>query len=101
MNNFLSSISHAALVVALQLLFLMICGYLFPSMSIVMSCLLGSLFGIGFYFGREVAQHERKVGTPPWYSGFKIWEWSLDSKLDLLFPLIVGILMPIILYFTL
>ena len=101
MKSIISSISHAALVVILQLLFLIICGYLFPSMSIVMSCSLGSLFGVGFYFGREITQHERKVGIPPWYNGFKIWEWSLDSKLDLLFPLIVGILMPIILYFTL
>lgn len=96
-----SSILHAGLVIICQIFFMLFCEIFLNTISPVLAIIFGSLFGVGFYFGREVAQHERKVGTPPWYSGFKIWEWSLDSKLDLLFPLIVGILMPIIIYFAL
>ena len=93
-KKLLSNLSHAFLVVLCQAFSLLFCSISIPSLPIVLSCTLGSLFGVGFYLGREVAQHERKMGTPPWYSGFKFWEWSLDSKLDLLFPIIVGILSP-------
>lgn len=101
LTQLISSISHAGLIMLCQIFFILFCEIFLNDISLVLATIFGSLFGIGFYFGREVAQHERKVGTPPWYSGFKIWEWSLDSKLDLLFPLIVGILMPIIIYFAL
>ena len=59
----------------------------------------GAAFGGAFYFGREVAQHEAQrleyFGKRasifdgegmPWYEGFKVWGWSKDGKLDLLFP---------------
>ena len=49
---------------------------------------MGGLLAVGFYWGREVAQAERKAGTPPWWSGFDVRKWSLDAKLDLLFPVI-------------
>lgn len=68
--------------------------------TIVSAFISGGLFAIGFYFGREVTQHEKKIGTPPWYNGFKIWEWSLDSKLDLLFPIVATCLVILLAYFT-
>lgn len=59
----------------------------------------GAAFGIGFYAGREVAQHEtdklkyfgKRAGVldgegMPWYEGFKVSNWSTDGKLDLLVP---------------
>lgn len=49
---------------------------------------IASLFPIGFYFGREVAQAERKAGTPPWYSGFAPKNWSKDNFFDFAFPVI-------------
>lgn len=45
-----------------------------------------ALFPVGFYLGREVAQHERKAGVPPWWSGFRFTDWSMDAKLDLIVP---------------
>lgn len=51
----------------------------------------GAAFGIAFFIGREHAQREYHIGDPsklaPW-SAFDIWRWSLDSKLDLLFPVV-------------
>jgi hypothetical protein len=57
--------------------------------DLLSAVVMGGLFAVGFYFGREVAQTERKAGTPPWWSGFDGRKWSLDAKLDLLFPVIV------------
>ena len=57
--------------------------------DLLSAVVMGGLFAVGFYFGREVAQAERKAGTPPWWSGFDGRKWSLDAKLDLLFPVIV------------
>lgn len=42
---------------------------------------------VGFYWGREVAQNERKQGGSPWWIGFDIRLWALDSVLDLLSPI--------------
>jgi hypothetical protein len=54
----------------------------------------GAAFGAAFFLGREHAQFEKKLAcggavtslNP--FAGFAIWKWSLDSKLDFLFPVI-------------
>lgn len=56
--------------------------------SIVSASIVGGLFAVGFYFGREVAQAERKAGTPPWWAGFVMTKWSRDAIFDLLCPLV-------------
>lgn len=87
MNMNESNLAHAGLALVFQTVVAF--GAAFLSFGDVARCfLLGSLFAVGFYFGREVAQHERKAGTPPWWSGFRISEWSKDSVLDLLFPVV-------------
>lgn len=48
---------------------------------------IGGMFSVGFYFGREVAQAERKAGTPPWWSGLVITHWSRDAVFDFVCPL--------------
>lgn len=48
---------------------------------------MGGMFSVGFYFGREVAQAERKAGTPPWWSGFVFSKWSRDAFFDFVCPL--------------
>lgn len=55
---------------------------------------VGAAVALGFYLGREVAQHERKTpGVNP-LRGFAVWKWSLDAQLDLLFPVIaVGVVL--------
>ena len=53
----------------------------------------GLAFGVAFYLGREVAQHERKErGTHP-LRGFYVQNWSLDARMDLLFPVVTAIIM--------
>ena len=55
--------------------------------------LVGLTFGVAFYLGREVAQHERKErGTNP-LRGFYVQNWSLDARMDLLFPVVTAIIM--------
>lgn len=56
--------------------------------SIVSASIVGGLFAVGFYFGREVAQAERKAGTPPWWAGFVMTKWSHDAIFDLLCPVV-------------
>lgn len=61
----------------------------------------GAAFGVAFYFGREVAQFETdrikyfgkraSVGSSlgmPWYEGFKLFNWGIDAKLDLIIPVL-------------
>ena len=56
----------------------------------------GLAFGVAFYLGREVAQHERKErGTHP-LRGFYIANWSLDAKMDLAFPVLTAIILAIL-----
>lgn len=63
----------------------------------------GAAFGAAFFLGREHAQFEKHLtnggpvgGLNP-LAGFQFWKWSIDSQLDLLFPVIavivVGVLM--------
>lgn len=54
----------------------------------------GAALGAGFFLGREHAQYEKKLthgghvgGLNP-LAGFAIWKWSLDSQLDLAFPVV-------------
>ena len=78
----LSNLSHAALALSAQVVIGMLayaCGS-----SIVSASVIGGCFAVGFYFGREVAQAERKAGTPPWWSGFIMTRWSRDAIFDLL-----------------
>lgn len=82
----LSNLSHAALALAAQVVIGMLayaCGS-----SIVSASVIGGCFAVGFYFGREVAQAERKAGTPPWWSGFVMTKWSQDAIFDLLCPVV-------------
>lgn len=81
-----SNFAHAALALAAQVvigLLAFACGS-----SIVGASVIGGLFAVGFYFGREVAQAERKAGTPPWWSGFVMTKWSQDAIFDLLCPVV-------------
>ena len=57
--------------------------------------LAGTLLAIGFFFGREHSQAEYKAintdfggkrANMPWYAGFNPKYWTLDAKLDVLFP---------------
>jgi len=74
----LTAISHALVTIALGLI-----GWVLGSLN------LGLMFALGFYFGREVAQHERKTkGTA--IRGLFFWNWNLDAQLDMLFPLIAA-----------
>lgn len=75
----LTALSHALITALCGLV-----GLWFGSLNI------GLALGLGFYFGREVAQHERKTrGTA--IRGLFFWNWSLDAQLDMLFPLLSAI----------
>jgi len=64
----------------------------------------GAAFGAAFYLGREVAQFEthrlrtwfESRETMPWYEGFKILNWSTDSKFDLLVPVVAVVLVALL-----
>ena len=82
-----SNFAHAGLALMAQMMTALMATAL--GADLLSAVVMGGLFAVGFYFGREVAQAERKAGTPPWWSGFDVRKWSLDAKLDLLFPVIV------------
>lgn len=51
----------------------------------------GMAFGSAFFIGREHAQREFEISRPHLlrgYEAFDVWRWSLDAKLDALFPII-------------
>ena len=75
----LSNVLHAGLALLMQAI---VAGA-------VAAAVMGGFLGVGFYWGREVAQAERKLGTPPWWSGLDIRKWSQDAVLDLVCPLVV------------
>ncbi|MDO5531070.1 hypothetical protein [Sutterella sp.] len=84
MSDILSSLSHAGLALAAQTVLGGIAyalGCPLPTAAVI-----GGAAATGFYYGREVAQAERKAGTPPWYSGFLPSNWSQDNALDFAFP---------------
>lgn len=53
---------------------------------------VGIAVAIGFYLGREVAQHERKEPGANLLRGLYLWRWSTDAKLDLLLPVIACVI---------
>jgi len=76
-----TNFTHAAIATALCLIVTGLSG----------NILAGALFAIGVFVGREHAQREYKLGDPSKLHGYEaldIWRWSLDAKLDLLFPVI-------------
>lgn len=81
-----SNFAHAGLALLAQMMTALMATAL--GADLLSAVVMGGLFAVGFYLGREVAQAERKAGTPPWWSGFDARKWSLDAKLDLLFPVI-------------
>lgn len=52
------------------------------------SWLAGACFAIAFFLGREHAQFQNKYNAGD-FASFNFFKWSLDAKLDLLFPAIV------------
>ena len=82
-----SNFAHAGLALLAQMMTALMATAL--GADLLSAVVMGGLFAVGFYFGREVAQAERKAGTLPWWSGFDVRKWSGDAKLDLLFPVIV------------
>ena len=73
----LTALSHAAISVLVSLI-----GWYFEHLGISIAAALG------FYLGREVAQHERKTPGKDPFRGFYVWKWSLDAKLDILLPVL-------------
>ena len=82
-----SNFAHAGLALLAQMMTALIATAF--GAELFEAAVMGAFLAVGFYLGREVAQAERKAGTPPWWSGFDARKWSLDAKLDLLFPVIV------------
>lgn len=91
----ISNFAHAGLALIAQFIVAFIAVQFF-ALSATPALIMGALLGSGFYWGREVAQNERKLGTPPWYSGFLIHFWSKDSVFDLLTPLFATIIVVVI-----
>lgn len=79
-----SNFAHAGLALLAQMMTALMATAL--GADLLSAVVMGGLFAVGFYFGREVAQAERKAGTPPWWSGFIVTKWSKDSVFDLLCP---------------
>lgn len=80
----LSNLAHAGLALGVQIITALI-AVAFGA-DLFVGALMGALLAVGFYLGREVAQAERKHGTPPWWIGFDFRLWSEDALLDLLCP---------------
>ena len=85
-SSVVSWLAHAGITILAGVIGLVVFGSLTSGLTL----------GVGFYLGREVAQHERKErGSNP-LRGFYIWNWSLDAKMDLLFPLISSVLIAVL-----
>lgn len=82
-----SNFAHGALAVAAQLVVALIAAAV--GADLFTGALLGAMLAVGFYWGREVAQAERKAGGTPWWIGFDIRLWSEDARLDLAVPVAV------------
>lgn len=81
----LSNFAHGGLALAAQIVTALI-AVAFGA-EFFDGALLGAMLAIGFYWGREVAQAERKAGGSPWWIGFDVRQWSEDSILDLAVPI--------------
>ena len=86
-----SNLAHALLAVGFQAYWTLIAWLTNGSLSV--TAIVSGAMAIGFYYGREVAQVERKAGTPPWYSGFLPKNWSKDNFFDFVTPLVGNILL--------
>ena len=90
-----SNFAHAFLAVCAQLviaIILFILGLTDPLTGLV----IGGFFSVGFYLGREVDQVEKKYHRTPWYVGFDLRYWTVDGKLDFIFPLVACVLVALI-----
>ena len=85
-----SNFAHALLAVGFQAICVFI-AWLFDVSLLVTAMSSGSVAS-SFYFAREVTQAERKAGTPPWYSGFLLKNWSKDNFFDFVTPFLASIL---------
>lgn len=58
----------------------------------------GACFGIAFFVGREHAQNQAKLGYTfkTTFQAFDVRKWSLDSQLDLLFPVVICLIILVI-----
>ncbi len=79
-----SNFAHVGLAFACQIITALIA--LAFGADLFEASVMGGLLSVGFYWGREVDQAEKKAGTPPWWSGFVVTNWSQDAMLDLIFP---------------
>lgn len=75
-----TNFEHAVFAAAMQLFIGFLTGNWFA----------GACFGIAFFLGREHAQFQHKLGytLEKTFLAFDMRKWSLDAKLDLLFPTI-------------
>lgn len=58
----------------------------------------GACLSIGIFLGREHAQMQAHLKTTSTIKGLDIRKWTLDSKLDLLFPIIINAIVCIVVY---
>lgn len=72
-----TNFEHAGYALLMQIGIWLISGNLFA----------GACFGIAFFLGREHAQFQNKYNAGD-FASFNFTKWSLDAKLDLLFPVI-------------
>lgn len=79
-----SNFAHAGLALAAQIL--IACALFCAGAGIAVSAAIGGAFAIGFYYGREVDQVEKKHLRTPWYVGFKFKYWGADNLMDFAFP---------------
>ncbi len=92
MDVILTSLSHAALALAIMVL----CGLPLRRLGVAGAWWIGAALAIGFYWGREKAQFERALAdrlgldgvVPLWHRGWFPFEWGLDGMLDLAVPLV-------------
>lgn len=61
----------------------------------------GACFGIAFFLGREHAQvqHELGYSFKTTFQAFDLRRWSLDARLDLLFPTVAVLVVFVIVSF--
>lgn len=79
-----TNLYHALLAIVFQLVVALVLLPFGVGLTEAFAC--GGTFAVGFYFGREVTQAEKKAGGSPWWIGFDVRKWSVDSVFDLLFP---------------
>ena len=80
----LSNLAHGGLALAAQIITALVA--LAFGADLFTGALLGAMLAVGFYWGREVAQAERKAGGKPLWIGFDFRLCSEDALLDLSCP---------------